>query len=278
MAWIKQRLFQCVYDQSKNSFIYHWHLTFQVHTARHQTAVCRIMQFLCTLHTHTPVADVVSSSQIMIIHGASCPPNIMYEVIPWVIFYWGPMWIISLIAVSKIFIISKIKVMSIFLLSLNLISSEKTGKRRVSARRWIPVRSIVRPGAPRMWSGRRSSWRRCWSPRWGAWGSWGTLSPSLCSTGQIHIISRKVSIYCHMCIDQARDEIHISPESDLLVCIWDCIPGIGDTWPLLGLQLTCVHCPLPLLLAPDEEHPDVVWDLPHHEHRPGETDGGLQTH
>ena len=32
-------------------------------------------------HTHLP-ADVVSSSQIMIIHGASCPPNIMYEVIP----------------------------------------------------------------------------------------------------------------------------------------------------------------------------------------------------
>ena len=41
----------------------------------------------------------------------------------------------TLIAVSKIFIISKIKVMGIFLLSLNLISSEKTGKRRVSARR-----------------------------------------------------------------------------------------------------------------------------------------------
>ena len=68
------------------------------------------MQFPCT---HLP-ADVVSSSQIMIIHGASCPPNIMYEVIPWVMFYWAQMWIITLIAVSKIFIISKIEEMGIF--------------------------------------------------------------------------------------------------------------------------------------------------------------------
>ena len=81
-----------------------------------------------------------------------------------------------------------------------------------------------------------------------------------------------------ICYFQARNEVHFSSESDFACCIWDNVLATGHTWPFSWHQLTSLHCPFPLLLQPNEEYNDVVWDLPHHEHRPGETDGCLQTH
>ena len=92
------------------------------------------------------------------------------------------------------------------------------------------------------------------------------------------IILSRFQNMLNICYLQAWNEVNISSESDFPCCIWDNVLIAGHTWPFSWHQLTSLHCPFPLLLQPNEEYNDVVWDLPHHEHRPGETDGCLQTH
>ena len=92
------------------------------------------------------------------------------------------------------------------------------------------------------------------------------------------IIFSRFQNMLNICYLQAWNEVNISSESDFPCCIWDNVLVTGHTWPFSWHQLTSIHCPFPILLQPNEEYNDVMWDLPHHEHRPGETYGCLQTH